>query len=85
MKKALIFVGLKITEVIGVVVVYSLLCIVGQGVQRLLGFSDRDPFWACGFFMCLVIAVLIVVIFMAYLIIKANWGWTKKIEKKWRH
>lgn len=81
MKRVLLFIVLKVVEIIAVVIAYTLLC----GLYSLFN-DDLTPFWQgggvlliCGFVLA---ACLFFTIAAAYEIFIANWKWAGKLTGK---
>lgn len=85
MVKILIFIGLKIAEILGVCGIVGILYGIGWLLTYQLGIDpDMTGGWLCfkGFF-CLAFLVIIFVIgFGIYCAIKANWAWADRLSKK---
>ncbi len=87
MKRIIIFIGLKIGEVVGVVGVYYLLCLLFTIIEAVVfPESEATAFWLGGLFLVAIVASILVwvsILFWGvYKIIEANWTLSKKLSKR---
>ncbi len=87
MKRIIIFMGLKIGEVVGAVGVYCLLCLLFSIIEpKVFPEGETIAFWLGGLFLVAITASVLVwsslIVFGIYTTIKANWRLSKKLSKR---
>ena len=83
MKRVLIFIGLKIGELVCVSLLWYLLCLLGRIIEHML-FPDvpPGPFWLAGLFGLLGIGVPVFALALIFIILDGNWKLAKKLTDK---
>ena len=90
MKTVIIFIGLKLAEIAGVVVVVYGTYWIGKGMKSLVSnffphiYADGWSLLVVTGIMCIwLIVVLVLIAYGLYLLIRANWRKAKELSKKW--
>ncbi len=89
MKRIMIFIGLKIIEIVGAVGVYYLLCLLFTIIEPMtFPENEATAFWLGGVLLVAIVASVLVwvsiLVFGVYTIIKANWRLSKKLSKEFK-
>ena len=86
MERILIFVGLKIAEILGICGIVGILYGIGYFNVRVMGWFDDMELW---FELVLVGVLVLAILFLIFMLgtgiycaIMANWEWASKLSKK---
>ena len=84
--KILIFIGLKLAEILGVCGIVGILYGIGCLITCVIGFDPEMNHWAIlilkGFISLSLLIGIVFIVYSIYEAIKANWAWAERLRKK---